>query len=176
MTAEPVQLMSTWIDLLALQSIYATVVFAAVWTVARLLRRRGPAVLYVLWALVFIRLVLPPGLSHPWSAGALVDRLAGQPLVSIGLDSAHGDADAIGRSATSSIASIEGTDGGGLSWKAILAVVWLVGVLATLATHRRRMVTCRRVVADARPVTSPTQVFLIEGWRIAATVCRELAA
>ena len=59
------------------QILYATVVFLLVAPVCALLVRRRPyraaPLRAALWSLVLLRLVLPPDLSLPWSAGAVLD-------------------------------------------------------------------------------------------------------
>ena len=56
-----------WIGVLAVQSVNVTVVFVLILVLTRALRRLDPSLRLVLWCLVFVRLLLPPGLSHPFS-------------------------------------------------------------------------------------------------------------
>jgi len=55
------------------QAVLAGVVFAAVWGLTRLLRNRRAALHAALWSLVLVRLVLPTGLSAPWSPLRLLE-------------------------------------------------------------------------------------------------------
>lgn len=65
-----------WLGWMLGMSWQVALLAAAVWILTRLLRRSSASLRYALWLLVFIKLLLPPGLSAPWSpvtfaAGAL---------------------------------------------------------------------------------------------------------
>jgi beta-lactamase regulating signal transducer with metallopeptidase domain len=47
-----------------------------VWLATSISRKRSAALRYALWLLVFVKLVLPPTLSAPWSAGTIAAHLA----------------------------------------------------------------------------------------------------
>lgn len=63
------------------QVLYATAVFLLVAPVCAWLVRRWPyraaPLRAALWGLVLVRLILPPGLAHPWSAGNLLGDVFG---------------------------------------------------------------------------------------------------
>jgi beta-lactamase regulating signal transducer with metallopeptidase domain len=46
-----------------------------IWLVARSRKRSAAGLRYALWMLVFVKLILPPGLATPWSAGTVVARV-----------------------------------------------------------------------------------------------------
>jgi len=74
------QLSTRVLVLIGWQVFLSTVVFAVVLAVCRGLRGRAPSVQFALWSLVFVRLVLPPGLAHPLALGTLVSRCAPAPI------------------------------------------------------------------------------------------------
>ncbi|MDX9972618.1 MAG: M56 family metallopeptidase, partial [FCB group bacterium] len=56
-----------WLHWMLRMSWQVAVLAVAVWALTRLLRRSSASLRYSLWLLVFIKLLLPPGLSAPWS-------------------------------------------------------------------------------------------------------------
>ena len=57
--------------ILSLQSIYALVMFPLIWGMVACCRVRHARMQHGLWLLILLRLVLPPDLAAPWSAGHL---------------------------------------------------------------------------------------------------------
>ena len=144
----------------------STVVAAVVWIGCRLLRDRWPSFQQALWVLVFLRLVLPPGLAHPLSAGALLDhaglgfdRLWGGAAASEGSrDSSAGDPSA---SHAESGLGPEARAGSGVM---ALMALWAVVVIALIVRDWRRGRACRRLLASASPVGGRIAARL-DGWR-----------
>ena len=151
-----------WIHVLWAQSLQASVVFAVVLAASRLLRRRGPAIHLALWSLVFARLLLPPGLSHPWSLGALMDRWGGPfPVLT-----AHG-AELTGvDGVTSRVPPVSGDTRSVTNRELdVLAACWLLGCGAVLVVRGRRAAPYRAVATAAVPVTQPEILETAERWR-----------
>jgi hypothetical protein len=121
-------LASWWIVVLAAQSVNVSVIFVAVLLLTRVMRRLEPSLHLVLWSLVFVRLLLPPGLTHPWSVGALMDRAFPK-------DVAVGSRDVGGMEAVAAgMPAGIGVPTGDLQMRhgsAGLAVFWLVGAAPT---------------------------------------------
>ncbi len=151
------------VEALAWQALFATVVFAVVALLCRALRRRGPALRHALWGLVFLRLLLPPDLSHPYSAGAMTGRLADGPWIADGgaaetAVALHPELDV-----PSAGPAVRSPAAGG--WAVALAALWLAGVAASLSIYRRRYRTFQTVLRRAATVDDHRLLALAETWR-----------
>jgi bla regulator protein blaR1 len=144
----------------------SAVVAAVVWIACLPLRHRWPALQQALWVLVFLRLVLPPSLAHPLSAGALLDhaglgfgRLWGGAAASEGFrDSSAGDPRA------SDAESGLGPEARAGSDVMALMALWAAVVIALLARDWRRGRAYRRLLASGLPVRGGIASRL-ERWR-----------
>jgi beta-lactamase regulating signal transducer with metallopeptidase domain/HEAT repeat protein len=58
-----------WMDWMMGLTWQVALLTGVVWLVARIMRRNAASVRYLLWLIVFIKLVLPPVLGTPWSVG-----------------------------------------------------------------------------------------------------------
>ncbi len=126
-----------WFDWMTAMLWQSTILIAIVWTADLLLRRHAwPQFRLILWSLIFIKLLLPPGFALPTSITssgiAFVSQLF-QP------DIAQPDYDSnTGRFAPSHIAAIpkdlspfpSHTEFSSPSWQTYLMLVWLAGILA----------------------------------------------
>jgi murein DD-endopeptidase MepM/ murein hydrolase activator NlpD len=156
---------SRWIDVLAQNSLLAVFVFAAVIAANSFLRRRGPAIRLVLWGLVFVRLLLPPSLTHPVSAGALAERLTAAGRVTAGVRD-NPLWSVISGATGSDETNLESLSAGRARlWKAALALLWFVGALSVITVNERRLAAFRRVVRSAREVRDPAVLKLAATWR-----------
>jgi murein DD-endopeptidase MepM/ murein hydrolase activator NlpD len=156
---------SSWIDLLARNSLQAAFVFAVVMASTRLLRRRSPALRLVLWGLVFVRLVLPPALTHPVSAGALMQRLAAPGFRTAGVDD-HAFRMAVSAATGTDQSDLEKTPvGQAFPWETALAILWFAGAVLVITVNERRLAEFRRVVRSARSVNDPAVMELADTWR-----------
>ena len=68
----PDEIAQTIIGILSVQSVYALVLFPLVWGLVKCCRRRYPLWQHGLWFLILLRLVLPPDIASPLSAGHLI--------------------------------------------------------------------------------------------------------
>lgn len=68
-----------WLTWMAHMTWQVALLAAVVWLVALLSGRSSAAFRYTLWLLVFVKLLLPPGLGAPWSLGTAATRL--RPIV-----------------------------------------------------------------------------------------------
>jgi murein DD-endopeptidase MepM/ murein hydrolase activator NlpD len=164
-------LASWWIVVLAAQSVNVSVIFVAVLLLTRVMRRLEPSLHLVLWSLVFVRLLLPPGLTHPWSVGALMDRAFPK-------DVAVGSRDVGGMEAVAAgMPAGIGVPTGDLQMRhgsAGLAVFWLVGAAIALVVYRRRLRPFHDQARAARPVVDPMVQELIGRWRRRLNVRRRV--
>jgi murein DD-endopeptidase MepM/ murein hydrolase activator NlpD len=150
------------VDVLAAQSLNVSVVFLVVLLATGLLRRRGPAMHLALWSMVFVRLVLPPNLAHPWSLGALADRLdPSPPIVSPHANAGSGfDFFPIAWEAGSySDRPIRNTR------TASFALLWLLGATTALAAYWRRLRPFHTVIRAAQPLSEMGVLVIAERWR-----------
>lgn len=144
----------------------STVVFAIVLALWWPLRRRSPALGCALWTLVFLRLLLPPDLAHPFSAGALLGRyleapaVAAEPGVGVaGPFAGFGPLDSgetLMPGVTASVLPVA------------LVVLWLQGLALYLFFYLRRLRRCGRLVREARPLGAGPVTDLVREW------CRRL--
>ncbi len=68
----PDEIAQTVIGILLIQSVYAMVLFPLVWGLIKCCRGKYPLWQHGLWFLILLRLVLPPDMASPWSAGHLI--------------------------------------------------------------------------------------------------------
>jgi beta-lactamase regulating signal transducer with metallopeptidase domain len=136
----------------ARQTLFAALVFAVVWPISRLVRRRSPRLAQGLWVLVLIRLVLPPGLASPLGVGTLAGRLVAAAGVEI---APAGAAAPVPAAAERLLAGVLLGDApvaaaAAPAWPVALAVLWLAGALAVAVAYRRRLAVYRRAVDEIR--------------------------
>jgi len=153
----------------ARQALYATVLFALFAPLCALLVRRWPhraaPLRSVLWTLVLLRLVLPPDLATPWSAGAWIDSWLNLGGAGAGFGVEPGllhpalfEGSAPGVAAT--------TVAPGLSWASLLGLLlWGTAALAVAALflHRRR--GFRELVAGSEAVSETSVLAIADHWR-----------
>ena len=71
----PDEIAQAVLGILSLQSIYTLVLFPIVWGLVKCCRGRSPRWQHSLWLLILLRLILPPDMAAPWSAGNLIRSL-----------------------------------------------------------------------------------------------------
>ena len=71
----PDEIAQAVLGILSLQSVYALVLFPLIWGMVKCCRGRYPRWQHGLWLLILLRLVLPPDMAIPWSAGHLIRSL-----------------------------------------------------------------------------------------------------
>jgi len=147
-------------------SIYACALFGPVALAVGTLGRNRPALRTALWLLVFVRLLLPPGLAHPWSLASLGQRIGvGSPVSAA---AGRSEADGVGLAARDVVAEGATDERAGIrsSWVLVLAGVWLVGAVLVVASQRMRTARFRNIVRTAVPVCSSEVLDTVEWWRI----------
>ena len=157
---------ATTVDFLGRQSVLATIVFVVVAPLCWLFRRR-PAVCYLLWSLVLVRLVLPVDLGHRFSASSLVERLLATSRSMP--ESVRVVAVPLTADSTAAV-PVSGVDG----WKLALLGVWLTGVAVVLILHGRRRARCRKWVSEAVPCRDPSLLEIFERGRRRCGIRREV--
>jgi murein DD-endopeptidase MepM/ murein hydrolase activator NlpD len=159
-----ITILAKWPGLLAVESVLAAVVFAVVAGLVWMLRRRGPALHVALWSLVFIRLVLPPGLAHPLGAGNLVDALVESRLGARAHSFDHAGAGSAGAACPVAVPTETKTSAPAAS-SPLFGALWFLGFAVVSAAYLRRIGAVRRLVSASNPVADARVVRMGESWR-----------
>ena len=148
--------------------VQTAILVVVLYAVDLLLRRRVRAVFrYCVWLLVLVKLILPPTLSLPtgigyWTGNHLPSNVsvsgrsfdmpgfefAGEPPEGSHVGSSEGTAEA-GLPVAATNAPLPD-----LTWKAILFILWVMGVLAFLALLVQRAVFVRGLIAASIPANA----------------------
>lgn len=151
-----------WVDVLALQSLYAVLVAVLVLGGMRLVRITAPAAVEAAWWLVLARLVVPPGWAAPWSLRRLGEVIAAWIAAGRSAPAAGGDV------AVAGVVKVTvGQPAAGLAawWPALVVVAWLAGVVVIAAVLTVRIARYRRIVRRGQPPVGERLVELGERWR-----------
>lgn len=142
------------------ESLYASLIFALVWLLMRMPRLQAPRVRLALWSLVFIRLVLPPSLSAPWSISALFGQV--QPTLISNPFKTLGDH---GTSPESLLLHANpAVDTSHLIWW-VLSALWLLGcAYFTIRFYRSRR-SFQTIIQQAHTVSDPAVLRSQAQWR-----------
>ena len=159
------EMSARWVDVLLRESLFASVVFVAVLGLSLVLKRRGPSLHVALWSLVFIRLVLPPDLGHPLSAGAVMSRLDSYRMVVTKPYGAETRSSAGMIEPHSKTRSAESGGGGSPLWKTVFAALWLTGFTVVWFINRRRLNVFRRAAHHGANCTEANVACILERWR-----------
>jgi murein DD-endopeptidase MepM/ murein hydrolase activator NlpD len=146
------------------EAMLASLLFAVVWPLARLLRRRAPALTHALWALVLLRLVLPVGWAAPWSARALAEHLPMLKGWVVAVATAPAAAPLAAEGMTPFPPTAAGAGEAAL-WPLAIAALWLLGALACLGLWSWRRSEYRRLLRRAEPELTPRVLERAEHWR-----------
>lgn len=172
MNAEVLAVAAQWVvRALLTNSLYAAVVFAAVAAFLTAAPATGPRLRRALWLLVLARLVLPPGLSHPFSLGAVLPRWSPGPDAALERVH-HGDLGTSAELPSAVVADAVATRG--VSWELWLGGLWLAGVALAVGRWRRDLRPYRRLARGAAPVVEPGVAGLGERWRLRFGVRRRV--
>lgn len=153
------------VDVLLRDSAYGAIVFLLVVVISGALHNRRPALRLALWSLVFVRLVLPPDLSHPLAVGELLP----------GFASLLGHDDASERGAGGGVMAalqpLGDTDHVGAperivpGWVTWLLAAWCMGAAAAAAGHARRLRRVRHLLARSETCHDAGVLELVRSWR-----------
>jgi beta-lactamase regulating signal transducer with metallopeptidase domain len=153
------------VEVLLRDSAYAALVCVPIVVICRTLRDRAPTLQLALWSLVFVRLVLPPNLTHPLSVGelftAIESFLRADEMLAVGepggMLSALHPLGASGR--------VEEASRSTAGWGMLAFGVWTTGVALAATGHVRRLRRVRRLLAGAETSTDGERCELVERWR-----------
>lgn len=148
------------------ETVYSTAVCAVVLLLQWMLRKRSHHIQTGLWLLVFIRLVLPTDLSHPFSGRALIAHWFDTPVLEslnlwMGEESGEASLSMIEddpvRTSNSGIFHLDGN--------AVLFVIWLVGASVLMILMMRRLVQYHRMIASGQDIIGCDARAILNEWR-----------
>jgi murein DD-endopeptidase MepM/ murein hydrolase activator NlpD len=146
--------------------LFSIALFVIVFGLTRALRNASPVLRHALWGLVLLRLVLPVGLTSPFSVGGLVAQgtaATGAESAWVGewpeLPVAPGTAGLGGEAMGSGAGAESASDG------LPVVALWLVGVVAVGAVLVGRRRRYGRVIRAAEPVRDVRARAVAEAWR-----------
>jgi beta-lactamase regulating signal transducer with metallopeptidase domain len=141
--------------------VLSTVVCVIVLLACRVIRGRWPAFEQALWALVLVRLILPPRLAQPWGLGSLVSLF--RPHAAASGESFSGIPTPLGllQAPSPAVAESEWRHYGPIA----ALVVWGIAVAALLLWDATRLQRCRAWLTQATPIAAPPLTRLLETWR-----------
>ncbi len=157
-------LASAWADLLVRDSLLVIPVFVFVVIMARCGRRIGPAFHVAMWSLIFLRLLLPPGLNHPLSAGRLLGAVSVSNF-SVGAHQVEAPPNGALAATGGGEAFLIGPSGASQNRAVGIFIVWVVGALTTFSVYRRRKTAFSTILRAAVEVKDPEIDALAASWR-----------
>ncbi len=140
----------------------SSLVCIVVWALCRALRGRWPALQQSLWALVLLRLLLPPGLAHPYGLGALLARF--EPTLSSTGDGVAGSPETVDCAGGDCAGPAEASATRS-AWPLVAVAGWAIAGAMLAVRRRRRVSALRDLLGAARPVTDARVLRLLERWR-----------
>ncbi len=185
----PDEIAQAFIGILSVQSVYALILFPLIWGLVKCCRGRYPRWQHGLWLLILLRLVLPPDMAAPWSAGHLIrsltpylvsrpDITSQQPPLILShnqktLDAFLPDAPSIsdGQNPIDNVPIIGNGTETILSshiWEwlcLIVCIVWLVVVSLLLTQFFRKRRWFWKIAGKGRTVLDPALLNVVRSWR-----------
>lgn len=152
------------------QTLLSTVLFVIVLILVRIFRKSSPLFHLGLYALVLVRLVLPPDFSLPFSGRSILDAAGLSNLFSIGASAVPAPQTETGGSGHS-LGDESGEIGPfpvetrSFPWMAAVFSVWMTGVLVLSIVVCRRLIAFRRITRRAVPLTGGGVADAVERWK-----------
>lgn len=152
------------------QTLLSSILFVIVLILVRILRKSTPLFHLGLYALVLVRLVLPPDFSLPFSGRSVLDAAGLSGLFSIGVSATP----AAGTETADSGYSLGEESGGTVPfpgelrtfpWAAAVFAVWMTGVLVLSVVVCRRLIAFRRITRRAVSLTGGGIADAVERWK-----------
>ncbi len=170
----PVEVMRWLPSFLALQTLFSLIVFVMVFLVSLLLKNRYRSVVLGLWALVFVRLILPVDFALPVSV-----RTAADKLISLVFDSRSLPRPAPFPLAGAGSPALQAPTAPAAEKKTgrleqVLALGWLAAVAALMTVQSLRRRAVRREIRRARVLTGGRWVKSAAAWRERLSVRRQI--
>ena len=151
------------------QTFYSVLLFPFLWGLSFLFRRGLPYWQYGIWALLFVRLVLPLDMSFPISARAVLDNfysmdasVCTRSLLYSENERSADEPELMNREAGNYDGRYAPVK---LIWLRLFFLLWLLCVIALLTVSVRKMLRYRRVVREAGPLNDSDLTQIAELWR-----------
>lgn len=163
--------------------VYSTILFFFIWGLVRLLKRQSAYWRFGLWMLVFIRLVLPPDLYFPVSAGNLINQLPGinkaEMITPGNPDAPRQNGHAVSTSKETRLTEKDSQHPGSartksitvsisdkyISWPVVLAMAWFAGFVFSFFIFSKQLFGFYRVAKRAKPVHNEILSTALAYWR-----------
>ncbi len=168
------EMISTFYNHLLLQSLYGLIIMAVILLFTRyVLRGRFPYFQYCLWALLFLRFILPPDFSTAFSARAFLEDT---PLIAY----LWGDevtqqqtffhdflplAEGLGFSSATTTSKNTAEISSLSFWQISMLLFWLLGIGVSAFLFLRKIGYYHRLIRQSTPVTAPELLAIITHWR-----------
>jgi murein DD-endopeptidase MepM/ murein hydrolase activator NlpD len=152
------------------QTLLSTLLFVIVLILVRIFRKGSPLFHLGLYALVLVRLVLPPDFSLPFSGRGILDASGLSGLFSIGgsaVSASHMETPDSGHSLGEEYGETGPFSGETrpFPWAAAVLSAWMTGVLVLSAVMCRRLIAFRRITRQADRPAECRILEAVERWR-----------
>ncbi|MDM8524102.1 M56 family metallopeptidase [Desulfococcaceae bacterium HSG8] len=151
------------------QTFYSILLFPFLWGLSFLFRRGLPYWQYGIWALLFVRLVLPLDMSFPISARAVLDNfysmdtsVCTRSLLCSENERSADEPELMNREAGNYDGRYAPVK---LTWLHLFFLLWFLCVTGLLTVSARRMLRYRHVVREAGQLNDPDLTQIAELWR-----------
>jgi beta-lactamase regulating signal transducer with metallopeptidase domain len=156
------------------QTIYSTFLFVIIFPAALLLKNKSKLLILGLWSLIFIRFILPPDLSSPFSGRALMNSiLPGRKAIEGFLES--GKVSDVVQSAASQPESLSSPVSSTWTIEHLLFLFWVSGFSFCLISYLIRLRRYHRIIQRASTVMTQTTIRLFEKWKNEFRIRREVS-
>ncbi|MBN2012464.1 peptidoglycan DD-metalloendopeptidase family protein [candidate division KSB1 bacterium] len=170
------------------ESLYVTLLFGVIYSVTLLLRNKHPRIILALWSLLFIRLILPPSLSLPFSGRQLCDNL---PFVAHSIDWVHNlvkkyssphqkTSQLTGYSLeedSSNLHHVKVTSVSPLQlpiWRTLLFLSWIMGFCSFFYFYIHRKRQFNHVIRQGQEIKNPDIIKIMRRWRSILNIRRNV--
>ncbi|KAA3612075.1 MAG: hypothetical protein DWQ05_18920 [Calditrichaeota bacterium] len=178
---------NAFIDFMRTELIYSAVIFAIVFVVTRFTRTFSPALNFMLWLLVFIRLILPTNFSLPISAWQFLPDFKGKVLSELSapqienLITNPGFSENVIESGAA-VVNLDNTESAAnqavpsqessTKWPVIVFLAWLAGVSFLVFFYIRELFLFHNRTRRAQPITDSNLLEYRDYWQNRTGVTR----
>ena len=152
-----------------IQILYSSIVFAIIWILTRMLRKKSSYWHLGLWSLVLIRLVLPPDLNTPFSGRYILGKMSfvqnlfgtdGNNTVLYGMEEqASTDNELISLNNQNYVSDNNNV------WTLAVFTIWGAGIILFFGVYLSRFLKFRKLIRNARVISNQNILKIIERWR-----------
>ncbi|MCG8608016.1 M56 family metallopeptidase [bacterium] len=169
----------TFVTFMGKEILYSSILFIVVFAITNIFKKKSPYLHYGLWALVFVRLILPPDWSLSFSARSFFDRINVEK--SRAVETSWVASQPVARDAHSQATKGSVTKDGTLSagnaaepttglrthgtWQMVAFLAWAVGSLILVVVFLKRHAFYLRVVRRSNPVSDSRVLKIAQVWQ-----------